>query len=151
TGKGAERGVLIKGGRALERAGSVDTVLLDKTGTVTYGRPTVTEIVAARGVDDQTLLSAAASVERLSEHPIARAIVERADAAQAARRAAVGFTAEPGHGARAHVDGTEVLVGTAAFVSESNSISAELAGAAARLADDGKTLAFVARGGTVLG
>src|SRR5262249_16411304 len=73
TGKGAERGVLIKGGRALERAGSVDLVLLDKTGTVTNGRPAVTDVVTARGIGDESLLSAAASVEQLSEHPIARA------------------------------------------------------------------------------
>ncbi len=151
TGKGAERGVLIKGGRALERAGSVDLVLLDKTGTVTTGRPVVTDIVPASGVDESTLLGAAASVERLSEHPIARAIVERADEANLPRTDAVGFTAEPGHGARAHVDGSEVLVGTAAFVAESNPIPPALADAATRLADAGKTLAFVAISGRALG
>jgi len=151
TGKGAERGVLIKGGRALERAGSVNLVLLDKTGTVTNGRPAVTDVISARGVDEETLLGAAASVEQLSEHPIARAIVERADAVHASRRAAVGFTAESGHGARAHVDGNEVLVGTAAFVAESNAIPTEIADAADRLADAGKTLAFVAIGRRVLG
>jgi Cu+-exporting ATPase len=151
TGKGAERGVLIKGGRALERAGSVDLVLLDKTGTVTTGRPVVTDVVVASGVDESALLGAAASVERLSEHPIARAIVERADGLSLPRPDAVGFTAEPGHGARAHVDGREVLVGTAAFVAESNPIPPALAAAATRLADAGKTLAFVAIGGRALG
>ncbi len=105
TGKGAERGVLIKGGRALERAGSVDVVLLDKTGTMTTGRPTVTDIVPASGVDEAELLETASSVERLSEHPIARAIVDYANERRVARRAAIGFSAEPGHGARAHVDG----------------------------------------------
>ena len=99
-------------------------VLLDKTGTVTTGRPVVTDVVPASGVDESTLLAAAASVERLSEHPIARAIVERADGLGLPRCVAVGFTAEPGHGARAHVDGSEVLVGTAAFVAESNRDSA---------------------------
>jgi Cu+-exporting ATPase len=151
TGKGAERGVLIKGGRALERAGSVDLVLLDKTGTVTTGRPVVTDVVVASGVDESALLGAAASVERLSEHPIARAIVERADGLSLPRPDAVGFTAEPGHGARAHVDGREVLVGTAAFVAESKPIPPALAAAATRLADAGKTLAFVAIGGRALG
>jgi Cu+-exporting ATPase len=151
TGKGAERGVLIKGGRALERAGSVDVVLLDKTGTVTTGRPAVTDVVAAQGVDDATLLDVAASVERLSEHPIARAIVERANELHVGRRATTGFTAEPGHGARAHVDGQEVLVGIAAFVKEAGAIPPDLSAAAARLAEAGKTLAFVARGGRVLG
>jgi len=151
TGKGAERGVLIKGGRALERAGSVDLVLLDKTGTVTTGRPVVTDVVPASGVDESALLFAAASVERLSEHPIARAIVERADGFSLPRPDAVGFTAEPGHGARAHVEGREVLVGTAAFVAESHPIPPALAAAATRLADAGKTLAFVAIGGRAVG
>jgi Cu+-exporting ATPase len=151
TGKGAERGVLIKGGRALERAGSVDLVLLDKTGTVTTGRPVVTDVVSASAVDESTLLAAAASVERLSEHPIARAIVERADELGLPRSVAVGFTAEPGHGARAHVDGSEVLVGTATFVAESNPIPPALADAATRMADAGKTLAFVAIGGRAIG
>jgi len=151
TGKGAERGILIKGGRALERAGSVDLVLLDKTGTVTTGRPVVTDVVPAVGVDEPTLLSAAASVERLSEHPIARAIVERAEGSGLPCPPAVGFTAEPGHGARAHVDGSEVLVGTAVFVSESTPIPPSLADAATRLSDAGKTLAFVASGGRALG
>jgi P-type Cu+ transporter len=151
TGRGAERGVLIKGGRALERAGGVDLVLLDKTGTVTTGRPVVTDIVPASGVDESTLLAAAASVERLSEHPIARAIVDRADELDLPRLAAIGFTAEPGHGARAHVDGSEVLVGTASFVAESNAIPPDLADAGSRLADAGKTLAFVAGGGRALG
>jgi len=151
TGKGAERGVLIKGGRALERAGSVNLVLLDKTGTVTTGRPVVTDVVPASGVDESALLIAAASVERLSEHPIARAIIERADGFSLPRPDAVGFTAEPGHGARAHVDGREVLVGTAAFVAESNPIPPALAAAATGLADAGKTLAFVAIGGRAVG
>ncbi len=151
TGKGAERGVLIKGGRALERAGSVDLVLLDKTGTVTTGRPVVTDVVPAIGVGESTLLAAAASVERLSEHPIARAIVERADGLGLPRSDAAGFTAAPGHGARAHVGGSEVLVGTAAFVAESSPIPPALADAATRLADAGKTLAFVAIGGRALG
>ena len=151
TGKGAERGVLIKGGRALERAGSVDTVMVDKTGTVTMGRPAVTDVVPANGVDQSELVETAASVERLSEHPVARAIVDFANEQQVARRTATGFSAEPGHGARAHVDGEEVLVGIASFVGESSDIPSETVSAAAHLASAGKTLAFVARGGSVLG
>ncbi len=151
TGKGAERGVLIKGGRALERAGSVDVVLLDKTGTMTTGRPTVTDIVSASGVAKAELLETAASVERLSEHPIARAIVDYANEQRVARRAAIGFSAEPGHGARAHVDGEEVLVGIASFVDEAGAMPPEIAAAATRLSTAGKTLAFVARAGRVLG
>jgi len=154
TGKGAEHGVLIKGGRALERAGSVDLVLLDKTGTVTTGRPAVTDVVPAAGVEAGSLLETAASVERLSEHPIGRAIVERAEAAGRAgegRTTSAGFTAEPGRGARAHVDDVEVVVGTESFVREAGAIPPDISAAASRLAGDGRTLAFVARGGRVLG
>jgi Cu+-exporting ATPase len=151
TGKGAERGVLIKGGRALERAGSVDMVLLDKTGTVTTGRPSVTDVVAAMGVDDETLVRVAASVESLSEHPVARAIVEHVRAMGLAPLAAVAFGADAGRGARARVDGHEVVVGTESFVGESASIPGEIHAAGARLAAAGKTLAFVARDARVLG
>ncbi len=151
TGKGAERGILIKGGRALERAGAIDVVLLDKTGTVTTGHPVVTDVVPARGVDEATLLEIAASVERLSEHPIARAIVDRANQQGAARRTATGFSAEGGHGARAHVDGEEVLVGVASFVGAVAAIPPDVNETANRLGDAGRTLAFVARAGRVLG
>ncbi len=151
TGKGAERGMLIKGGRALERAGAVDVVLLDKTGTVTTGRPVVTDVLPARGVDEATLLAIAAGVERLSEHPIARAVVARANELGVKTLAATGFTAEPGHGARAHVDGEEVLIGIARFVAERGAIPPDLENVAEKLAASGKTLAFVARGGSVLG
>jgi P-type Cu+ transporter len=151
TGKGAERGVLIKGGRALERAGGVDTVLLDKTGTLTTGRPTVTDVFAADGVDDDALVGAAASVERLSEHPIARAIVEYARERHTTRRAATGFSAEAGRGARAHVDNEEVVVGAASFVEDAAALPSEVSSAAAHLSAEGKTLVFVARGGRTLG
>src|SRR5205814_8289971 len=79
TGRGAELGILIKGGEALERAGSVDTVVLDKTGTVTEGKPTVTDLVTTAGVTEEEMLRLVASVERLSEHPLAAAIVRYAD------------------------------------------------------------------------
>ena len=151
TGKGAERGVLIKGGRALERAGAVDLVLLDKTGTVTAGRPEVTDIFPASGIDERTLMEAAVSIERLSEHPIAKAIVERATAMQITARPAVDFSAEPGKGTKARVDGEQVAVGTTTFVSRGASIPADVAGAAARLEAEGKTTAHVARGNRVLG
>src|ERR1041385_5013649 len=151
TGKGAERGILIKGGRALERAGAVNLVLLDKTGTVTVGRPTVTDVVTARGADERALIETASSVERLSEHPVAKAIVRRAQESGVAPLGVIEFSVEPGHGARARMDGNDVAVGTAAFVSRAASMPADLLLAGERLAADGKTLAYVAKGDRVLG
>ncbi len=80
TGRGAERGILIRGGEILERAGQITTVVLDKTGTITTGRPEVTDVVAAPGADERDLLTLAASVERASEHPLAQAVVRAAEA-----------------------------------------------------------------------
>ena len=151
TGKGAERGILIKGGRALERAGAVDLVLIDKTGTVTVGRPTVTDVFAASGVDERELMQTAASIERLSEHPVAKAIVARASDVAVAPLAVSEFSIEPGQGARARLGADEVVIGTAAFISRTASIPADIADAAAGLAGDGKTLAYVATGARVLG
>ena len=151
TGKGAERGILIKGGRALERAGAVDLILVDKTGTVTMGRPTVTDVVASTGVDERELLQAAASVERLSEHPVAKAIVARAAEMNVTSLSVAEFSAEPGQGASAQFGAQAVVVGTAAFVSRTASIPADTADAAVRLAGDGKTLAYIAKGARVLG
>lgn len=151
TGKGAERGVLIKGGRALERAGSIDTVLLDKTGTVTVGRPGVTDVIPAPGVDASTVLAVAAAVERMSEHPVARAIVARAAENGADAPRAAEFSAEPGRGARARLVGDVVVVGTASFVEESARFPSEISAAGERLAASGKTVAYVARNGHVLG
>jgi Cu+-exporting ATPase len=105
TGRGAARGILIKGGEALEMARRIDTVILDKTGTVTHGKPRVT------GVADDELLRLAASAERYSEHPLGRAIVEAAQARGLRLEEPAGFTAEAGHGVRARIGGREVVVG----------------------------------------
>jgi len=107
TGRGAERGVLIKGGEALETAHRIDTVVLDKTGTITRGQPEVTDVVALEGWTEAEVLRLAAGAERYSEHPLARAVVARAGAPTGAE----GFSALAGHGVRARVDGRDVLVG----------------------------------------
>jgi len=163
TGKGAEKGVLIRGGDILERAASVTTVVLDKTGTITKGMPEVTECVA-RGAgwhtrtgapdpreveasaptDNAELLSLAAAAEANSEHPLAQAIVRAAVAAGAPFRPASQFEALPGRGVRAAVEGRQVLVGSAALMRESGVDVAPMAVESARLTALGRTIMFVA-------
>jgi Cu+-exporting ATPase len=111
TGRGAQRGILIKGGEALETAQKIDTILLDKTGTLTVGRPQVTAIHAAPGFSEDELLRLAASAERYSEHPIATAIVDAARARGIELAAATAFSSDAGIGLSAHVDGRRVTVG----------------------------------------
>ena len=129
TGKGAEAGILIRGGEALELVAGIQAVVFDKTGTLTRGRPTLGEIGAAPGFTTDEVLDVAASVERGSEHPLAAAILARADAAGLGKRAVDGFEAIAGRGVRGRVDGREVLVGTAAFLEAADVDMAPLAGA----------------------
>ncbi|HKF89031.1 MAG TPA: copper-translocating P-type ATPase, partial [Propionibacteriaceae bacterium] len=110
TGLGAKRGVLFKNATALETAAHIDTVVMDKTGTLTKGEPEVTDIVAG-GMGESELLALAAAVERESEHPLAEAIVRRASSLGVPVSVASAFRNVPGHGARAEVDGVRVLVG----------------------------------------
>jgi len=112
TGRGAERGILIKGGEALEAAGRIDTVILDKTGTITSGQPRVTDVIPLNGYAATEVLRWAASAERYSEHPLGRAIVEHAQALEIARAEAAGFHAVVGHGVAARVEGHDVEVGS---------------------------------------
>jgi Cu+-exporting ATPase len=109
TGRGAQKGILIKGGEVLERAAKVDTVVLDKTGTITTGKPRVTRIVASEGFGEEEVLRVAAAVERWSEHPVAHAIAERAAAVKVPE--ATAFRALAGRGAEAVVEGRKVFVG----------------------------------------
>jgi Cu+-exporting ATPase len=111
TGRGAERGILIKGGEALEMAHRIDTVVLDKTGTLTTGRRRVTGILAGGGWTENELLRMAASAERYSEHPLAKAVVQAATDRSIALEEPSAFTAETGHGVRAVIGGREVVVG----------------------------------------
>jgi Cu+-exporting ATPase len=111
TGRGAERGILIKGGEALEMAEHIQVVVLDKTGTVTQGKPRVTRIVPAPGFSDEELLRLAASAERYSEHPLGKAIVEAAAERGIALDEAADFRALAGHGVSARIAGREVVVG----------------------------------------
>ncbi|HEX6643797.1 MAG TPA: heavy metal translocating P-type ATPase [Gemmatimonadales bacterium] len=151
TGRGAALGVLIKGGEALERAGRLDTVVLDKTGTVTEGRPAVTDLLPAPGVSDEALLFEAASVERGSEHPLADAVVQAARGRGIALEDAAGFVAVPGRGVRGRVRGADVAVGSRSWLRDAGVETDGFAPDEARLAAEGKTPVYVARDGALRG
>lgn len=112
TGRGAEKGILIKGGEALEMAHRINTVVLDKTGTVTRGKPEVTDVIALNGNPDE-LLRLAASAERYSEHPLGRAIVEHASLRSLPLASSEKFHSFAGHGIAARIEGHDVVIGTA--------------------------------------
>ncbi|HEY0443399.1 MAG TPA: heavy metal translocating P-type ATPase, partial [Candidatus Limnocylindrales bacterium] len=150
TGRGAESGILIRSAEALEQARRVDAVVLDKTGTLTAGRPVVVDIVAAPGVERREVLDVAASVERHSEHPLAVAILRRAREDELGFRAVTEFRAVAGRGVEAILDGVRVVVGNAAFVADHGVPSAAVA-AARGDAGMARTPAFVALGGRLLG
>jgi len=152
TGKGAELGVLIKGGEALQRAGSLDTVVLDKTGTVTEGRPTVTDVVAY-GADrtEAELLALAAAVERRSEHPLAAAIVASAEDRGLTLGAAESFESYPGRGVTGVVDGTAVAAGNPRLMAEWAVDTLAASADIERLAAEGRTIVIVALAGRLAG
>jgi Cu+-exporting ATPase len=156
TGKGAELGLLIKGGEALQQAGRITTVVLDKTGTITEGRPSVTDIVIAErapdGASDMlSLLRLAASLEKSSEHPLADAIVRRAQDRGLALADATEFVALSGRGARGVVGQVPLLVGNEALLTEQRIDVAPLRDRADALAAEGKTPMYVAASGALAG
>ena len=150
TGKGAEQGILIRSAEALERAHKIQVVVLDKTGTLTTGRPTVTDVVA-KGIDEDELLRLAASAERASEHPLANAIVAAATDRDLALSHVEGFSALPGHGIQATVDGAGLVAGNLALLEQRGLASAGLAELTPGLSRQGKTVTFVALDGEVKG
>jgi Cu+-exporting ATPase len=157
TGKGAQLGVLIKGGEALQRAGDVGTIVLDKTGTVTEGRPTVTDLVPVPGSRFESpagrdeLMTLVASVESASEHPLADAVVRYAGSRGYAVRAPEAFQSYTGRGATGVVDGAAVAVGNEALMADYAVDVAPFRPEAARLAAEGKTPVYVAVDGTLAG
>jgi P-type Cu+ transporter len=151
VGRGAGLGVLIKNAEALERLEKVDTLLVDKTGTLTEGRPRLTAIVSAEGFPENDVLRLAASVERASEHPLARAVVEAAQARSLALEAVGDFASTTGKGAGGIVEGRAVLVGNAAFLQEAGVPAAPLAERADALRREGATAIFVALDGRLAG
>ena len=142
TGKGAEHGILIKSAEALETLHTIDTVVLDKTGTLTQGKPVVTDILPAPGVTEDRLLTMAASLEGSSEHPLAAAILEKAQSLP--RLAVTDFTAVHGRGVRAALDGELCLGGNLAMLREAGIDPLDLSQTADALAAQGKTALYFA-------
>jgi Cu+-exporting ATPase len=151
AGRGAQAGVLIKDAEALERMASVDTLIVDKTGTLTMGKPKLTDTVALRDVTEAELLSLAAALERGSEHPLAEAIVEGAKAAGVDRQEATDFEAVTGKGVRGQIDGRAVALGNTAMMKEMALDTAEAEEKADTLRAEGKTAMFIAVDGTLAG
>jgi Cu+-exporting ATPase len=151
VGRGARAGVLIKDAEALERMERVDTLVVDKTGTLTQGEPQVIAVVAAGGREENELLRLAAGVERASEHPLARAIVAAATARNVTLSEAEDFDAPAGRGVVGTVEGRRVALGTAKFLAEMNVSTAALEPDAERLRQDGATAVFIAVDGQAAG
>ena len=151
TGKAAEHGILVKSAGALALLHRVRTIVMDKTGTLTRGRPEVTDVLPRDGTTAAELLALAAGAERGSEHPLAEAILARATAEGAAAPSAEAFEALPGHGVTARVGGRAVLLGHARLMAERGIALDGLGKEAERLETDGKTPVFVAVDGDVRG
>ena len=149
-GKGAENGILIRSGDALQSAEKLNAVILDKTGTITRGEPALTDVVA-RGSDEATVLLLAASLERGSEHPLGEAIVKGAEARKIAIADAKDFAAIPGHGVGGRVNDRAVLLGNAKLMRDRGIVIDGLIGDWERLAGEGKTPMYVAADGKALG
>lgn len=139
TGKGAELGILIKGGEALEVTHKIQTIVLDKTGTITVGAPAVTDIIALDSFDENDIHSMAASVEQLSEHPLGEAVVNSAKEKGIKIFQADHFKAFPGHGVEAQVNGTEIIIGNLKLMHVRGIAFDPVKDAMIKLADEGKT------------
>ena len=151
TGRGAAFGLLIKGGEALERLERIDTVVLDKTGTITTGRPDVAEILTVVGISENDLLRIAASLERASEHPLGEAVVRRARESRIVLPQAESFESHPGHGITGIVEGRAVLIGNPALLRD-RAVSVEmLAKDAERISMHGRTPLWIAIDGALAG
>ena len=151
TGQAAQQGILIKSAENLELLHKVQTVVLDKTGTVTMGQPRVTDILCASGVTEEELLCVAASAEKPSEHPLAHAIVEESQARHIPLCPVSGFRSVPGGGIQATLSGEAVLAGNAGYLAQNGVSLAAMEADAHRLAEDGKTPLFFAESGHLLG
>jgi P-type Cu+ transporter len=151
VGRGARAGILIKNAEALERMEKVDTLVIDKTGTLTQGRPQVVAIVTAGGIEENELLRLAAGVERASEHPLAHAVVAAAAARELTIPETAEFDAPAGRGVVGTVEGRRVALGTAKFLEGMNIATAALDADAERLRQDGATAIYVALDGRAVG
>lgn len=151
TGKGAEYGVLIKSGEALETAHQIKTIVFDKTGTITEGKPVVTDIIAD-GISEDELLMLAASAEKGSEHPLGEAIVKKAEEKNIELKSLEDFKAIPGHGISVKIDGKEILLGNIKLIKDKNlELDEKLFSSSEKLANEGKTPMFIAVDGVLRG
>ena len=151
SGMGAKNGILFKTAASLEETGRIQIVALDKTGTITSGDPTVTDLCPAPGVTETELLRLACALERRSEHPLAKAVLRRAEADGLAAAEVADFQALPGNGLRATLDGQPLCGGNADFIRTVADIPAPMQAQAQALAEAGKTPLFFARGEELLG
>ncbi|MBT0669353.1 heavy metal translocating P-type ATPase [Novosphingobium profundi] len=151
VGRGAQSGILVKSAEALERMEKIDTLVLDKTGTLTQGKPSVTALVALNGHEEGELLRLAAAVEQASEHPLARAVVEEAKRRNMTLPPVDQAEFPTGKGAVGHVEGKRVLIGTAGFLAEHDVDAAPASAEADRQRRDGATAILVALDGEVAG
>jgi len=153
TGKGAETGVLIKGGDSLEKVRKLSTIIFDKTGTITRGEPAVTDILLVTGGDERELLSLAAAIEKSSEHPLGAAIVRAAEerGLQPARNGLAEFSYTPGRGVRARLGQETILLGNRRMMEENAVALGEAEEALAKLEWEGKTTVLIARGKRLAG
>lgn len=143
TGKGAGNGILIKGGEALETAHKVESIILDKTGTITKGKPEVTNVYPV-GMTEEQLLQLAASLEKGSEHSLAEAVVKRAEDRSVSLRKVIGFKAIPGHGITAEIDGITYYAGNLKLMKENNIDYKVYLEKIHRLEEQGKTVVIIA-------
>ncbi|WP_417279714.1 heavy metal translocating P-type ATPase [Celeribacter sp.] len=148
TGRGAQAGVLIRDAEALERFAKVDTLIVDKTGTLTEGKPSLTDVIA-KDISEEELKSYAAALERGSEHPLAEAILEGTK--EAPKREATGFEAITGKGVTAMIDGAQVALGNAALMQDQGAEPGVLSKDLERLQSEGKTAMYLAKDGAVVG
>ena len=151
TGKGAEKGILIKGGESLETAHKLDTIVFDKTGTLTRGEPEITDIVTQNDYSEEEILKYAASAEKFSEHPLAEAIIKRAKEKKVELHDPKNFNAIEGHGIEAEVDGKKVLLGNLKLMQKQQIVVRNLEEKAEELAGDGKTPMYISLEGKAAG
>ena len=151
SGRGAELGILLRGGEPLERAYRLTAVVFDKTGTLTQGRPQVTDLLPWEGWTEDQVLAWAAALEEKSEHPLAEAVTHTAAHRQLKLPPVTEFQAVPGLGVKARINGQEVLLGNLTFLDREHIPSQDLAPHQERLAQEGKTTIFLAAGGKTVG
>ena len=151
TGKGAENGILVKSAEALETAHRIQTMVLDKTGTVTEGKPQVTDVLPAENIDRQWLLKIAASLEKQSEHPLSEAVIKKAEEEKVSLFRAEQFVSVSGRGIRAEINGKHYCAGNKMFLKESGIVVEKWEEKAQKMSDEGKTPLFFAEEKKLIG